>query len=165
MTTKMLHAIAASVVSAMATLSYAQVSPQILNSISTPNKVETRIGTLDFKDGLPSKETAAKLYDNLDLIHAFNAFTNTYQGVSMAAIRNGLLSAGVKDNEFMIWSDLMDARSLFLTANADTVYFFGIADLTKGPMVFEAPPGALGIIDDMWFRWVTDFGAPGPDRG
>ena len=32
-------------------------------------------------------------------------------------------------------------------------------------MVFEAPPGALGTFDDAWWRWVIDFGAPGPDRG
>ena len=31
--------------------------------------------------------------------------------------------------------------------------------------MFETPPQSLGIIDDMWFRWVTDFGLPGPDRG
>ena len=24
---------------------------------------------------------------------------------------------------------------------------------------------SLGVIDDMWFHWVTDFGLPGPDRG
>jgi hypothetical protein len=24
---------------------------------------------------------------------------------------------------------------------------------------------SLGVIDDMWFRWATDFGLPGPDRG
>ena len=59
----------------------------------------------------------------------------------------------------------MDAKSLFLTANADTVYFVGFIDLTKGPMVFETPPKALGVLDDMWWRWVTDFGLPGPDRG
>ncbi len=28
-----------------------------------------------------------------------------------------------------------------------------------------APSGILGTIDDMWFRWVTDIGLPGPDRG
>ena len=38
----------------------------------------------------------------------------------------------------------MDAKSLFLTANADTVYFLGFIDLSKGPMVFETPPKALG---------------------
>jgi hypothetical protein len=29
---------------------------------------------------------------------------------------------------------------------------------------FGAPSGILGTIDDMWFRWVTDLGLPGPDR-
>ena len=71
----------------------------------------------------------------------------------------------MKDNEILVFSELMDAKSLFLTANADTVYFVGFIDLTKGPMVFETPPKALGALDDMWLRWVTDFGLPGPDRG
>jgi hypothetical protein len=59
----------------------------------------------------------------------------------------------------------MDAKSLFLTANADVVYFWSNIDLTKGPMVVETPPRSLGVMDDMWFHWVTDFGLPGPDRG
>jgi hypothetical protein len=32
-------------------------------------------------------------------------------------------------------------------------------------MVLEMPPKALGAIDDQWFRWVIDIGAPGPDCG
>ena len=24
---------------------------------------------------------------------------------------------------------------------------------------------SLGVVDDMWFQWITDFGLPGPDRG
>jgi len=28
-----------------------------------------------------------------------------------------------------------------------------------------SPPDTLGLFDDLWFRWVIDFGAPGPDRG
>ena len=143
----------------------AQVSEETLQSISTPDKVETRIGTLDFKDGAPSKETLDKVYDNLDFTHAFEAFVNTFQGVNAAAIRKGMLDIGVKDNEIGIFSELMDAKSLFLTANADTVYFFGFIDVSKGPMVFETPPKALGTLDDMWWRWVIDFGLPGPDRG
>ena len=31
-------------------------------------------------------------------------------------------------------------------------------------MVFEVPPKLLGTLDDMWFRWVTDIGAPGRDQ-
>ena len=59
----------------------------------------------------------------------------------------------------------MDSRSLFLTANADTVYFWTYLDLTQGPVVVETPPDTLGIFDDMWFGWVSDFGLPGADRG
>ena len=90
---------------------------------------------------------------------------NTFQGVNMAAIHDGIAGLGVKDNEILIFSELMDARSLFLTANADTVYFVGMIDLSHGPMVLETPPKSLGTLDDFWWRWVTDFGAPGPDRG
>ena len=31
--------------------------------------------------------------------------------------------------------------------------------------MLETPPLALGVVDDMWFQWITDFGLPGPDRG
>ena len=105
------------------------------------------------------------MYDNLDLMHAVEAFLNAYQGASTSGIRNGLISAGVPDNTVLIFSTLMDAQSLFLTANADTIYFWSILNLTEGPIVVETPPMSLGVIDDMWFGWVTDFGLPGPDRG
>jgi len=146
-------------------LASAQTGPAIPPSITTPDKVESRLGTLDFKDGAPGKATLEKAYDYIDFTHAYNAFVNTMQGVSIVAARRGFLEAGVKDNEILIFSELMDAKSLFLTANADTVYFLGFIDVSKGPMVFEVPPKVLGALDDMWFRWVTDFGLPGPDRG
>ena len=148
-----------------ASIASAQTAAEVPPAITTPDKVETRIGTLDFKDGMPSKETIAKVYDNLDFTHAFEAFVNTLQGVSIHALHKGFLSAGVKDNEVLVFSELMDAKSLFLTANADTVYYMGMLDLTKGPMVLEVPPKALGAIDDYWFRWVIDIGLPGADRG
>jgi len=59
----------------------------------------------------------------------------------------------------------MDSNSLFLTANADTIYSVATLDLTKGPLVIEVPPKALGTLNDMWFGWIIDIGAPGPDRG
>ena len=80
----------------------------------------------------------------------------------MFAARKGIREAGVADNDVLIFSGLMDARSLFLTANADTIYFFSNLNLTKGPLVVETPPGTLGLFDDLWFRWVIDFGTPGP---
>jgi hypothetical protein len=32
-------------------------------------------------------------------------------------------------------------------------------------MVMETPPNVLGIIDNFWFHYVTDFGNAGPDKG
>ena len=31
--------------------------------------------------------------------------------------------------------------------------------------MIELPPGMLGAVDDMWFRYVTDLGIAGPDQG
>jgi hypothetical protein len=146
-------------------LATAQVSGQTLNSISTPDRLETSLGTLEFRDGAPIKETVAKVYDNLDLMHGIEAFVNAYQGASTTAVFNGFNDAGIPNNEVLIFSKLMDAKSLFLTANADTIYFWSNLDVADGPIVLETPPMSLGVIDDMWFNWVTDFGLPGPDRG
>ena len=146
------------------------VSAETLRSISTPDRVESRLGTLEFRDGAPTKATAELLYDHLDFVHGMEAFINAFPGASVAAIRQGFLSIGVEDNSVLLFSELMDSASLFLTGNCDTVYFLSFVDLTDGPMVIDVPPlgppsGILGTIDDMWFRWVTDFGLPGPDRG
>jgi hypothetical protein len=111
---------AVSAVLALPRFATAQATTAIPPAITTPDKVETRIGTQDFKDGAPSKATLEKAYDQIDFTHAYNAFVNTMQGVSVVAARKAFLEAGVKDNEILIFSELMDAKSLFLTANADT---------------------------------------------
>ena len=141
------------------------VPSETLKAISTPDRVESRLGTLEFNDGAPSEATATLLYDHLDFVHGVEAFIGAYPVASLEAMRQGFLSIGVEDNAVLMFSELMDSASLFLTANCDTVYFISFVDLTDGPMVIDVPPlgapsGILGCIDDMWFRWVTDFGAP-----
>jgi hypothetical protein len=162
---KLLGAVAICVTLVLPQWSAAQTGPAISPSISTPDKVESRLGTLDFKDGVPSKATAQKLYDNLDFTYAYRAFMDNLRGVSIHALRKGMQSIGVRDNEVLVFSTLMDAKSLFLTANADTIYVMGSLDLSKGPVVIETPPKFLGAVQDAWFRWVIDLGVPGPDRG
>ena len=130
----------------------AQTGSAVPPSISTPDKVETQLGVLEFKDGVPNKATAEKLYDNLDFTYVFVCSWNNMRGVSVHALRSGMQSIGV--NEVLAFSDLMDAKSLFLTANADTIYVMGYLDLTKGPVVLETPPKFLGAVQDAWFRWV-----------
>src|SRR6516162_9171980 len=164
-----MRAIASALLAAAAILepsfSFAQTYAPNPPQITTPEHVGSPIGGLDFRDGIPSAGTAAKLYDYLDLTRGVEAFLNGFSGVSMYAIRKGFRDAGVKDNDVLIFSGLMDSKSLFLTANADTIYFWGYLDLSKGPLVVEVPAESLGIFDDMWFRWILDFGAAGPDRG
>lgn len=99
-------------------------------SVTTPDTVESKIGTLEFKDGAPSAATAEKGFDQLDYIYAYRAFTDTFKGVSLQAILEGFHEAGIKDNEILIFSKLMDSESLFLTANADTVYYLGFVNLS-----------------------------------
>jgi hypothetical protein len=153
------------VCAALPDLAAAEAAPPIPSILVTPDKVETRIGTLEYKDGAPSAATAEKVLDSLDYIRGVDAFMNSFSGASAYAMRKGFLSIGAEDNSVVIFSDLMDSNSLFLTPNADTIYTIAFLDLTKGPLVVEVPPKALGALDDMWFGWIIDIGLPGPDRG
>jgi hypothetical protein len=141
------------------------ISSDMLRAISAADQLETRLGTLEFVDGVPSPETSELVQDNLAFVHALNVYLNGFPGASTQALLQGFHEAGVENNAILIFSELMDSSSLFLTANADTVYFVGIIDLTSGPMVVDTPPQALALFDDMWFQWIVDFGLPGPDRG
>jgi hypothetical protein len=163
--TKPLAIVAACALLALPCVAAAQPAGPVPPSITTPDKVESRIGTLEFKNGMPSRDTLDKVYDNLDFTRAFEAFMNGLQGVNTYAIHKGLLDAGVKDNEVILFSELVDAKSRTLTTNADTIYAMGFLDLTGGPMVLEVPPKLLGFINDAWGRWVIDVGGSGPDRG
>ena len=141
------------------------VSSETLRSISTPDQLGSRLGTLEFVNGVPRSKTVETVYDHLDYVHALNVFLNGYAGASTVALRKGLEEAGADDNQVLIFSELMDSASLFLTANADTAYFLSMVDLGDGPMVVETPPQSLGMFDDRWWQWIVDFGLPGPDRG
>lgn len=134
---KLVAAVVICAIPALPDLAAAQTAPAIPRALITPDKVETRIGPLQFKDGAPSGETAEKVYDTLDFTRGLDAFLNSYGGASAYAIRQGFLSIGAEDNSVVIFSRLMDSKSLFLTANADTVYYLAVVDLTKGPMVVE----------------------------
>jgi hypothetical protein len=46
-----------------------EVTPEAVKAISTPDRVESRLGTLEFDDGAPSEATAALLYDHLDFVN------------------------------------------------------------------------------------------------
>lgn len=144
---------------------FSDVSSETVKSLSAPNTIDSRAGKLEFRDGVPTEEAAQKIYDTLDFTRALNVYNNSFRGASALALVKGFEEIGAKPGEVVIFSELMDAASLFLTANADTVYYMAGLDLSKGPVVVEQPSGGIGTINDMWFSWIIDIGAPGPDRG
>jgi hypothetical protein len=143
-----------------------KMTTEIPAEITTPNTVETRLGTLRFFDGFPDDATTQKVYDNLDFIHGVDAFLNAMPGASTEAIRVGFASQGADNNQtVLITESLMDSKSLFLTPNTESIYNLMWLDTKGGPLVIETPPNVLGVIDDHWFQYVADFGRAGPDKG
>jgi hypothetical protein len=142
-----------------------KMTTDIPPSITTPDKVETRIGTLNFFDGFPDKATVGKVYDNLDFQRGLQAYLAALPAVSIEGLRKGLTGFGPANQTVVISEQLLDSKSLFLTANTTTPYTLLYLDTKEGPLVLEIPPEVLGPIDDAWFRWVIDVGITGPDKG
>lgn len=136
--------------------------------IMTPDRVETRIGTLEFFDGMPNDATVEKVYDNLLLNRGVETFLSGIPATSIEGLRLGMLELGADEsNEVVVMGELLDSTPLFLTGNTDTVYASGFLDLKKdGPTVVEVPAkSGPGTVNDAYFRFVTDMGIPGPDAG
>lgn len=142
-----------------------KMTTDIPAGIAIPDSVETRLGALKFFDGFPDKPTVEKIYDNLDFQRAVQAYLLALAPVNMTGLREGLLKVGPANVAIPTFEDNMNARSIFLTANATTPYTWIWINLHEGPLVAEVPPVTLGMIDDFWFRYVTDIGIVGPDKG
>jgi hypothetical protein len=142
-----------------------KMTTPIPEGIETPNTMETHLGTLTSFDAVPDKETTRKIYDDLDLRRATEAFLATLPVASMAAMESGLRSLGEPNKVVIQFRELMDSKSLWLTPNTVSIYQGVWCELGDEPMVIETPPKVLGIIDDAWFHYVTDFGNAGPDKG
>src|SRR5437879_11172940 len=117
---------------------------KIPEQILTPNTVETRIGTLNFVDGVPTVETTQRVYDHLDFLRGVEVFLNFIPAASIEAFRLGHAAIGAtKSNQVVIFDQLLDANPLLLTGNTETVYCISFLDLQiDGPTVVEVPPGS-----------------------
>src|ERR1700678_4127908 len=142
-----------------------KMTTDIPPQITTPDSVETRLGTLKFFDGFPDDATVTKVYDNLDRDRGVQAFLVGMPGAPLAAMRTGFQKLGVINSTVLLYEDRLDSKSLFLTGNTDSVYFSTWLNLKDGPMVIESPPNVLAFLDDSWFQYVTDIGNAGRDKG
>lgn len=133
--------------------------------VVVPDSVDTRLGTLRFLGGVPDQASTDTLYDNLDFQRAVQAYLLALPVVNQMANRAAILSVGPVNATVPIWEQMVDSRTVELTANDNTPYTWFWVDLRRGPLVIEAPPKVLGTVNDLWYHWAGDIGFTGPDRG
>lgn len=141
-----------------------KMTTDIPPGVGTPDRLETRLGTLTSVDGVPDAATAQKVYDNLDFQRAVQAYLSSIQIASMNGMRKGILEWGPANTTALLFEGLMDSKTRFLTPNTTSIYMTSWLDMSRGPMVIETPPKVIGLIDDAWFHYVADFGQVGPDK-
>ena len=135
-----------------------------------PDRIETGFGTLEFElEAFPTAETVQRIYDEMDLQRATQAYMDFNPALSVYAIVKGQ----IRDFGFKTASDIgvhpspgLTPSELYLTGNNSTVYAVASLDLKiDGPTVVDIPPGMYGTADDALFKFLVDFGFVGPDKG
>lgn len=134
-----------------------------------PDKIQTSFGTLEFEGGaFPTEASVQKIYDEMDLQRATQAYMDFFPALSLY----GIVKSQVRDFGFKsasdvgVMADFMKPSENYLTGNDVTVYAFASIDLkVDGPTVVEIPPGMYGNANDAAFKYLTDFGPTGPDKG
>lgn len=156
--------IAACVLATSSLFAYAQTES---NGWLNNETLETRYGTFAFKNGYPVGDATARLLDMQKLNRAIEVYTTQMMRVSEIAVREGMRTFGSRTpQQVVIWERLMDAKTVLLTANTETVYALSHLDLkTDGPTVIEAPPRMLGFVQDGFQRYLADIGPLGADKG
>ena len=118
------------------------------------NRVETRMGILEYQAGFPTKATIERLYDEMDYQRAVLAHQISDNLVSFYSMHVGPQTAieGSEMGDLVVWEKFLDPNGLVLTGNDTTVYGMAYLDLrTNGPMVVDVPPSPfLGSILDLW---------------
>ena len=139
----------------------------IPSELLTPDSVRTSAGTFNFFDGMPDPATVKASLEHLKFIRAYETFLTLMPAASIEMLRHGHEQIGVDDHTKVILMSPLNSNPLFLTGNTDTVYGSAFFNLQQtGPLVIEVPAGlGPGTINDAYFRFVADTGAPGPDKG
>jgi hypothetical protein len=90
-----------------AALKYSTTMPP---GVASPDKVETRFGTLNFFDGFPDSASTEKLFDNLDFQRAVQAYLMAIPAVSQVVNRNAIRALGPVNTVVPIFEQLLDSR-------------------------------------------------------
>jgi len=134
-----------------------------------PDKIKTNFGTLEFTGGgYPTDESVRRIFDEMALQRATQAYMDFYPALSVYGIVKGQIrDFGFKtSSDVGVYADFMDPTELMLTGNDVTLYAVASLDLKiDGPTVVQIPPGMYGTANDAYFKFLVDFGFVGPDKG
>jgi hypothetical protein len=120
------------------------VATPIPHQITTPDKVDAPIGTLEFFDGVPTTDTVRTVYDYVDRARAVEVFINMIPAVSTYHLRQGGRDIGATEcNQIVIWDKLGESKSLVLTYN---IYFAPEAPEGMGNNWIQTIPGKSWFI-------------------
>ena len=111
---------------------YKMTTP-IASGVATPGTLETSIGTLHLNYGYPTAGTVENIYDNLDRSRALQAYLLAIPIVNQASMRDSLRKFGPDNQTDVIWENLVDPKTVELTANDNTIYNFTGPIPTTGP--------------------------------
>ena len=96
---------------------------------SRPRRIAT--GHSEFPGRRPDAATAQKLFDELNYRPRRHGVHQRLRSREPARSAEGIQGRRLDDNEVLVTSGLMDAKCLFLTANADTYYMWAYLDLEQ----------------------------------
>jgi hypothetical protein len=123
------------------------------NTIQDPNATktyETRIGNLSTQYGWVTNETAKKMSDEFLFHTALQVYLLALPAVSGAGIFNGVDKLGFNNTDILYFSEPITSGVELLTPNTSTMYLMTPVDLSAGPLVFKAPPGLQGAVNNLY---------------
>jgi len=135
--------------------------------LPTTGAIDTRSGKLELENGYPTRDTVARMFEEIDYQRACQAYL---WALPLMAMHQWQQEHATKFNagnlDYVDYLTFQDKLGL-LTANATTPYIMAFPNMKEtGPLVFEVPAGpTAGGFTDFWQRPITDSGQTGPDQG
>ena len=80
-------------------------------NITTPAKVESAIGTLEFFDGIPTLKTKDAVYDYVDRARAVQMYITMMPAVSTYSLRQGSKDVGMGDAHRLCFGSRWEIQS------------------------------------------------------
>ena len=119
-----------------------------------------------YMGGYPTEDTARAAFEEYDYQAATQFYVWGYAYLNSLGYEKGLQRLGGDERTIYLFDKRIQPQQGLITPNDEVVYVLTpYIDLSKGPIVYEAPPRTRGHMWDLGMRAYTDFGDIGPDGG